>query len=166
MSATIGKIIENLEKSEAIYQQLLPVIHREKKAAFGSQPDELALAVENKEELLVQLRQLERQRQIFLNQVSAESNTPMSELKLSLLADRVGEDQAFKMRQLSASLNELVRKIKDANEENRLVIQHCLSIVNNALGFFQHWVNPTDVYGASGKMSMYNNNGKLISGAV
>ena len=70
------------------------------------------------------------------------------------------------MKRLSISLNDLVPKIKQANEENRAIIQHCLSIVHGALGFFQHWVMPTDVYGASGQMSMHQKGGNLISGAI
>jgi flagellar biosynthesis/type III secretory pathway chaperone len=126
----------------------------------------LSRAVEEKEELLAQLRYLERKRQVLINQVAAQWNIPMKEIKLSTLAEKTNGPQSSRIRRLSASLNDLVPKIKQANEENRMLIQHCLSIVHGALGFFQHWIMPTDVYGASGQMSMHNHNGKLISGAV
>ena len=166
MSANIDKLIGILEKSEAIYRQLLPVIQTEKQAALTAKPDQLTSATEKKEELLVRLQQLERNRQILINRISTESGIPVKDITLSALSKKTDDVRAAKVKRLSDSLNALVPVIKKANEENRAVIQHCLNIVQSALGFFQHWVMPTDVYGASGRMSMQHKGGKLISGAV
>lgn len=166
MSDTIEQLIEVMEDSEKIYEQLLPVFQKEKKAAFSSQPDSFCEIVEEKEELLAHLSRLERRRQIILNQISAQWDIPLNELRLSILADRIQGGQSSRIRRLRTSLNELIRKVKKSNEENRRLIQHCLEIVQGTLGFFQHWVMPRDVYGASGQMSMHHRNGNLISGAV
>lgn len=166
MSETIEKLIDVLERSESVYQQLLPVFQKEKKATLGSEPEQLSSALAEKEELLAQMRILERQRLLLIHQISAAWNVPVDDLRLSGLADRTQGTQAARIRQLNISLRKLVQRIKRANEENRILIQHCLNIVHGALGFFHHWVMPTDVYGASGKMSMHNHNGKLISGAI
>lgn len=166
MTASIDQLIGLLEKSEAVYQLMLPVIEREKQAALLAQAERLTSASEEKEELLAQLQQLERKRQILIHQMAADFELPVEEIKLSTLADSSNQKQANRIKRLSASLNELVPEIKKANEENRAIIQHCLSIVHSALGFFHHWVIPTDVYGASGQMSMHPNGGNLISGAI
>lgn len=166
MSDTIEQLIEVLQDSEKIYEQLLPVFLKEKKAAFSSQPDVFSKVVEEKEELLAHLSRLELRRQIILNQISTQWDIPLNELRLSILADRTQGVQSSTIRWLRTSLNELTRKVKKANEENRRLIQHCLDIVQGTLGFFQHWVMPRDIYGQSGQMSMHHRNGHLISGAV
>ncbi len=166
MTANIDNLLSILEKSEQVYQQMLPVIQREKQAALSAQPEQLTSASEEKEELLAQLQQLERKRQVLIHQIADDRQLPAEQIKLSTLADSSDQHQTSRMRRLSASLNELVPKIKKANEENRAIIQHCLSIVHGALGFFQHFVIPTDVYGASGQMSMHSKGGNLISGAI
>lgn len=166
MTVNIDALLSILEESEAVYQRMLPVIHREKQAALFAQADQLTSASEEKEELLAQLQQLERQRQIIIHQIAADCHLPVNEIKLSTLADQSDQHRASRMKRLSASLNELVPKIKKANEESRAIIQHCLHIVHGALGFFQHWVMPTDVYGASGQMSLHQKGGSLISGAI
>ena len=166
MKPSIDDLLTILEQSENLYQQMLPVIQREKQAALSAQADELTSASEEKEELLAQLQQLERKRQILIHQIADDRHLPVEQIKLSTLADSSDQNQASRMKRLSASLNELVPIIKKANEENRAIIQHCLSIVHGALGFFQHWMMPTDVYGASGQMSMHQKGGNLISGAV
>lgn len=166
MTATIETLLNLLETSEAVYQKLLPVIRKENRAALSAQADLLICASEEKEELLAQLQQLERKRQVLIHQLAADRNLPVENVKLSTLADESDAIQSSRAKRLIASLNELVPKIRKANEENRAIIQHCLSIVHGALGFFQHWVLPTDIYGASGKMSMHQNGGNLISGAI
>ena len=166
MSDTVEPLIEVLEKSESIYQQLLPVFQQEKRATLSSEPDRFSAIVEEKEALLAQLRQLDRQRHLILHQISAVWNIPVNDLRLSTVADKLEGSQSAQIRELRLSLNELVKKIKRSNEENRLLIQHCLDIVQGTLGFFHQMVMPKDVYGASGRMSQHNGGGKLVSGAI
>jgi len=166
MSDDIEAIIENLENSEKLYRLLLSVLEKEKKAALSSAPDLLSSAVEEKEALMAELRRLERGRRLLINRISAAWNIPEEQLRLSLLAERTHAAQAAQIRRLSLSLRALVQENKKSNDENRLLVRHCLHIVNSALGFFHHWILPTDSYGASGRMNMHNNSGKLVSGAV
>ena len=166
MSDTVEPLIEVLEKSESIYQQLLPVFQKEKRATLSSEPGRFSAIVEEKEALLAQLRQLDRQRHLILHQISAVWNIPVNDLRLSTVADKLEGSQSAQIRELRRSLKGLVQKIKRSNEENRLLIKHCLDIVQGTLGFFHQMVMPKDVYGASGRVSLYNGNGKLVSGAI
>jgi flagellar biosynthesis/type III secretory pathway chaperone len=166
MTATIETLLTLLEISEGVYQKLLPAIQKEKQAALSAQADQLTTASEEKEELMVQLQYLERKRQVLIHQLAAERNLSVENIKLSTLTDESDANQSSRAKRLIASLNQLVPKIKTANEENRAIIQHCLGTVQGALNFFQHWVMPTDVYGASGQMNMHRNGGNLISGAI
>lgn len=166
MSATVAKLIEVLERSESVYRQLVPVFQKENQAALGSEPEKLSSAVAEKAALFAQIQTLERRRQLIINQISSAWRIPVKELRLSMLADRTAEPQATQIRRLTISLKELVQKINQANEENRRLIQHCLNIVHGALGFFQHWMISSDVYGASGQLSHQGSNGHLVSGAI
>ncbi|MGD9366635.1 MAG: flagellar protein FlgN [Desulfobacteraceae bacterium] len=166
MSTNIEQLIAVLERSESICLQLLPVFQKEKKATLSSDPEQLSSAVADKEALLAQMRTLERQRQLLINKISTTWNVPVKEMRLSGLADRTQGTQAARLRRLHISLKELVQNIKRANEENRILIQHCLSIVHGAFGFLQHWMMPTDVYGSSGQVSHQHSSGNLVSGAI
>ena len=166
MPTAIEQLLGVLETSESVYQQLLPVIHAEKQAALSARPDQLVSASEEKEVLLFRLRELDRQRRTMIARIAAARSLPIENIRLSTLADSTDATQASRARRLSASFKELVPKIRKANEENRAVIRHCLDVVQGALGFFQHWVRPTDVYGASGRMNTHHCGGNLISGAI
>lgn len=166
MSATIEQLIKVLEASENMYEELLPLFEREKRAALGSDPDAFSDVVAEKTELLAQLHRMDCKRQVVLGQISAAWNIPVHELRLSTMADRVEGLQSSRIRRLRSSLGGLTKRVKRCNEENRRLIQHCLDIVQSTLGFFQHRVMPKDVYGASGQMNVHQRSGSLISGAV
>ncbi len=166
MSEKAASLINVLEKTESIYHLLLPVFQQEKRVTLNSEPEKLGAIVEEKEALLAQLRQLERSRYLLLDRMASAWGVPMNELRLSTVADHLQDPQATRVRELQKSLNGLVRHIKRSNEENRRLVQHCLEIVQGTLGFFHQLVTPTDVYGASGRMSLHNPNGKLVSGAI
>lgn len=166
MSATIEKLIEVLERSESVYRQLVPVFQKENQAALNSDPEKLSSVLAEKAALLAHIQTIERRRMLIINQISSAWRIPVKDLRLSILADRTAEPQATQIRRLNISLRELVQKIKQANEENRRLIQHCLNIVHGALGFFQHWMMPPDMYGASGRLSHQRSSGRLVSGAI
>jgi flagellar biosynthesis/type III secretory pathway chaperone len=166
MSTSIKQLIKVLEESEKAYQLLLPVFDKEKEAAFNSEPDTFSAVVEEKEELLARLRQIDQRRMAIIHQISSAWDIPVYELRLSCLADRVEGLESSQIKRLQVSLRELMEKVKRCNEENRRLIQHCLDLVQGTLGFFQHWVMPKDVYGASGQINMHQRSGSLISGAV
>ena len=166
MPADIEALIEILDHSEQGYRRLLAVLQEEKQAALSSTPDRLSTIIEEKAILMAELGRTERKRQLLLHGISAAWKIPAEHLRLSMLADKANAAQASKIEQLSVSLRDLVTRTKKANDENRLLVRHCLRIVNSAIGFFKHWVLPTDVYGASGRLTAHNNSGKLVSGAV
>lgn len=166
LTAKIEQIIDVLEQSEKLHQSLLPVIESEKQAALGSDPKRLAEVVAEKEALLANMKHLERRRIQIIHQIADAMNLSAPQVNLSTLLTRVEGAQKTRIEHLKDSLNKVVKTIKLANEENRALIRHCLALSQNALGFFQHWMMPASVYGASGRISSKQSNGKLLSGTV
>ncbi len=166
MKAILNQLIEILEQSKGFYQDLLPVINREKRAALHSDPSQLIAVTGEKEELLARLGRLERQRIKLVGLLAGNLNVSPTQLSLSALAAHADTYQSYRILSLRESLDELVGQIKRANAENRLLIQHCLDLVCGALGFFQHWMTPVSVYGSSGRMDNDHRSGRLLSGTV
>jgi flagellar biosynthesis/type III secretory pathway chaperone len=166
MAIRIDEIIETLERSEALYQLLVPLMQREKGAALGANPRILAEVTADKEALLSQLNALERQRTRLVDLAAEETKIPVTGLNLSALADLAGDDQKIRITRLQGTLARLVQTVKRQNDENRALIQHCLDLTHSAIGFFQHWTIPASVYGASGHIRSGRPNGKLLSGNV
>ena len=166
MKVKIDQIIATLDQSEKVYESLLPVIFRERKAALGSNLRKMADASLEKETLLAQLSALEKQRLRLVNQLAVHMDIPAAGLNLSAIAEIADGDQGRQIRRLRESFGKLVRTVKLENEQNRVLIQHCLTLTQGAIGFFQHWMIPASVYGASGRISSGQNNGNLLTGNV
>lgn len=166
ITAMIEQIIDILEQSEKLHQDLLPVMDREKRAVLGSDPHLLAEVAVEKEALLAQLGRLEPQRKRIIHQIAETLDISAPQLNLSALSMRAENVQKPRIEHLRDSLGKLVKTIKRANEENRALIRHCLALSQSALGFFHHWMIPASVYGSSGRINSGQGNGKLLSGTV
>ncbi len=166
MMAILDQVIEVLEQSEALFQELVPIFDREKQAALYSRPRQLADVTVEKEELLARLSRLERKRIKLINLMADNLKLSPTQLSLSQLAAYADAPQASRILNLRDALSRSIRTIKRANAENRLLLQHCLDLVRGALGFFQHWMMPASVYGSSGRIDNGHRNGKLLSGTI
>ncbi len=166
MKAMLDQVIEILEQSEGLYQNLLPIINREKHASLCSDPHQLVAVIAEKEELLARLGQLERKRIKLIDQLADNLNVSPTQLNLPSLAARADTYTAYRILSLRDSLGGLVTKIKRANAENRVLIQHRLDLARSALGFFQYWMTPVAVYGSSGRIDDGHRSGKLLSGTI
>ena len=166
MTAILDQIIESLEQSEALFQELVPIFDREKRAALYSNPSQLAEVTVEKEELLARLGKLERKRISLINLMADNLNLSPTQVNLTELAARADAHQASRIIKLRNVLGRSVKTIKRANAENRLLLQHCLELVRGAIGFFQHCMMPGPVYGSSGRIDNGHRNGKLLSGSI
>lgn len=166
MTAILNQLIDVLEQSEVVYQALLALADREKAAALGCNHQLLVQVNAEKEELLARLNRNDRRRIDLLHRVADDLKLSPSQVCLSELASRADDRQAMRIGKLRSSLGTLVQKIKQANLENRQLIQHCMELSRNALSFFQHWMAPAAIYGSSGRVAHGHRNGKLLSGTV
>jgi len=164
--AILDQIIEVLEQSEALFQELVPIFDREKRAALCSRPRQLAEVTVEKEELLARMSKLERKRINLINLMADNLKLSPTQLNLSQLATHADAHQASRIINLRDALSQSITTIKQANAENRLLLQHCLDLARGALGFFQHWMMPASVYGSSGRIDNGHRNGKLLSGTI
>ena len=72
-----------------------------------------------------------------------------------------------RLTSLNASLKYVVARVQHANEESRLMVAHCLTLVKNTLNFFGRWSNSVPVYGASGSVESYGSgHGRIVSNSV
>jgi flagellar biosynthesis/type III secretory pathway chaperone len=166
VTAILNQLLDVLEQSEELYQALLLLAQREKAAALGCNHQALEHVNADKEELLARLNRAERRRVDLLRLAADEMNMAPEQLSLSTLETRADTRQALRIGNLRSSLRSLVQRIRRANAENRQLIQHCLELSRSTLSFFQHWMMPAAVYGASGRVGSAHRNGKLLSGTV
>jgi flagellar biosynthesis/type III secretory pathway chaperone len=167
MDRLIEQLIVVLQQTETLYERMLPLIEEEKDSALG--PDTVRLTAINaeKQNLITQLAQLEKQRTRLSQGIAEALRLPLEKVNLTVLATTVAAPYDRQLRQLHDRLGGAVEKVRQANEQCRLLIEYCLRMVQSRLGFFQYWMGRVDVYGASGSLSNgHGGGGRLLSGSV
>ena len=165
-SDTFDRLTNILTQSEERYEKLMGLLKLEKEAAIHSNAGQLAGVIEEKTELLAILAALEKRRGELLQAISAELRIPPDQVTLSRIAQCLPSEKYELFNNISKSLRSLALKVKHANEENRLLVRHCLDLVGGALAFFHQLLNPVAVYGASGRVDVRSGSGRLLSGII
>lgn len=166
MKNKIGQIIETLEQTQHLYEDLLAMVQKERSAVLNSDVDQLNAVLVDKETLLAQLGQLETLRMRQLEQIAGQLQLPVAQLTLSALATHASAQHARQIHSKRNALRQLTSTLSKANEENRSMLSHCLNLVQGSLQFLHHWITPPSVYGASGHINGGAKSGHLLSGTV
>lgn len=167
MDRLIESFIETLRQTGAMYNRLLAAIEREKKAALASDIEQLTAAGTEKQTVLAQLFELDCKRTQHLHRLARALELPVDGVTLSDLAAAVDAPYKRQLDDIHAQMKRVMEQVQRSNEECRMLIRHCLRLVQNALGFFQHWMESASVYGASGDLcKSQRGGGRLLSGCV
>lgn len=166
MDSSVVQLTQVLQKTESLYIQLLDIIDEEKIAAVAADPLQLTEVNARKQEIIQRLKTLDKELNHTIQNVAAALQIPKTNLKLSTVAAKAGPPHDTQIEALNVRLRPLIANVQIANEECRLLIDHCLRLVRSKLGYFQHWMRDTDVYAATGSIRGENVGGRLLRGVV
>jgi flagellar biosynthesis/type III secretory pathway chaperone len=76
-------------------------------------------------------------------------------------ADALDADRILQVRD---ALIKVTQAVKQANEDSRHLIQHCIGLVQSSISFLRQTISPPPVYGSSGSIKGNAQNGHLLSG--
>jgi flagellar biosynthesis/type III secretory pathway chaperone len=166
MKSLIGNLIDVLQQSEDLYRQLEALLRQETRAVVSGQIERLVALTSEKQGILAQLSLLSHQQGQLRYQLAGIYRMPNQGMSLSLLAERVPEPYSQQLKQRRDSMRECLNGVRRLNQESRVLVQHCLKMVQNALSFFAGWASATPVYGSSGEMNTRSRGGRLLSSNV
>lgn len=164
MKPETSELIGILEQEHQLYERMLDRLQREKAVMLGSQARQLTSLTEEKQALSAQLAKLEARRQVVLNRIAGELNLPAHQLSLRIIARHADTLAAERILQVREALLDVTRAVREANEESRRLVQHCLGLVQGSLSFLRQLIGPPPVYGSSGGIVANAQNGHFMSG--
>lgn len=166
MTDSLTQFIGTLDQTQTLYHDLLLIIQQERDLVIRSKVEQLSVLLVEKQDVLAQLARLEQQRTQQLKNIAEELHLPIQQISLSRMAEQVPTPYDVQIQERRAALRHIVGAIAKANEENQSLMKHCLNLVQGSLRFFQHWINPSSVYGATGNINGGHKSGRLLSGTV
>ncbi|MCP4744596.1 MAG: flagellar protein FlgN [Desulfobacteraceae bacterium] len=159
----IDQLIDVLKQVEKKYTQLLPLLDSELEAVIAVDIKALTSAVLEKERLISGIRQLDQKRIALLTQLSVQFNFCPDSVTLSALAQKVSYEHGIELNTLKGSITKLIQRVQQSNKQMRMLIRHCLRLVEQASSFFYHWAQVSSVYGVSGNINSANTGGRLVT---
>jgi flagellar biosynthesis/type III secretory pathway chaperone len=167
MERKLEQLVKVLEQTRDLYERMLALILEEKAAATASDFERFSRVSEEKEGLVAQLKQTEQRRDTLLHTIAAALDIPLQQLNVSTLVKRVDTPCRLRLKTVASELKSSVSRVRIANRECCMIIEHCLGLVTRSMGFFQHWLQMSAVYGQNGNICTGNRSGgRLVSDTV
>jgi flagellar biosynthesis/type III secretory pathway chaperone len=157
---------EVLEDEIKVYRLLLDLVRHEKEVLVAAQIDALDENNRSKEAMILKIRALERQREKCGREMALEVGTNSENPRLLEIAAKLLDPEASKLRSIHSTLDLLIRRIKELNEGNEMLIQSSLKVVNGALGAIKQTLQPKPTYAPSGEVKEPEVAGHFVSKEV
>lgn len=147
-----GQLIPRIEAiliaEQKAVQALLAALEAEAAALGGRDPETLAKATADKTSALEALETLERERRDFCARIGAGPSQADMDAWLAAFAD--GATEMSVLRERWRSLTELLRRCRQTNQANGLVVASLQRRVQQALNLMRNGSTEPPVYGRSG----------------
>lgn len=139
MASLMEELLQTLEEEKKIYEQLIPI--SEKKTGILVKGDLAELeSITAKEQFLIdKVNIIDKKREEITKNIGVVLNKDPKELDLSTLA-RVLEGQPSEKRKIAGlhdSLREIMKRLVDANEKNKELIENSLEMIEFNMNFIQ-----------------------------
>jgi flagellar biosynthesis/type III secretory pathway chaperone len=166
MKPEIDELVDLLQQEHALYARLLKRLEQEKAFMLSSQVGRLTRATAEKQVLSAQLAKLEAKRRALIDRIGRKLQIPADSLSLRQIARQANASDAAAILDIREALQRLIPKVRQANDESRCLVRHCLGLVQGSMTFIRQLISPSPVYGSSGGIAAGTQNGRLLSGQI
>lgn len=160
MASLIEDLLHTLEETTGCYEKLLEVANNKKEVIIKGDVPSLQTMTKSEQELAGRLSRLEKKRQETVKDICLVTNKEYENFKIrELVALLQGQpEESGKLQKATDQLIEIIRKVKEVNDENALLIRESLDYVEftlNAINSANQGVTHNN-YESKGKQQ-YNN---------
>ena len=152
-----------LEDEIKVYRHLLDLVRQEKEVLVSAKIDELNENNRAKEAMILKIRGLERLREKSARDLAATVGANSESPRLLEIAFKMAEPYNGKLRSFHSTLELLIKRIKELNDNNEQLIQSSLKMVNGALGAIKDTIQPRGTYASSGEVKKNEVAGHFVS---
>jgi len=166
MDLMIDQLLNVLERESELYRSLLTVIDKESEAAVRSDLNALTKSGEEKENILVKLRLIEKERIRSVRELSEAFGYTQRGFTITMLAQLVGEPFAERLSQAGNELSTVLDAVKNANYRNKQLIEHSLELLKGSFNLLSELTGSDMVYYRTGNMQRTYQTGKCVNGEI
>ncbi len=166
MNLLFNKFLCLLEDETGFYQSLLLIVQKENRAVVDLKLKELNEAIKEKENLLLKIQTLEKQRQSMLERVANSIGCPFQGLTLSKLSQLIKEPYSTLLNTCHSNLLLITQSIQEVNNSNKSLVMYSLKLVGSSLSLLDNLISPIPVYCRTGKAQINDKGGQVLSAQI
>jgi flagellar biosynthesis/type III secretory pathway chaperone len=125
--------------------------------------EELEECNKSKEAMVLKVKGLERIREKASREMAIVVGVNPETARLLEIASKLLDPQSSKLRSIHSTLDLLIRRIKELNDANEVLVKSSLKAVTGALGAIRQTLQPKSTYAASGEVKKNEVAGHFVS---
>lgn len=158
------KLVQNLEDLTKLYRQVLDIVRKEKDFLIESNIEALNESNVQKEKLILKMRSLDALRLNYASDLARLVGADESQTRLLDIAKRLQPAEGDRFRNLHATLDVLLKRVSDFNQENATYAEAAINTISGAINNIKDTVTGKKTYGPQGKMRSGNqSSGSFVS---
>ncbi len=166
MDLLLNNFISLIEGENGLFQTLLSILQKEKKAVVISDLKEINETTKEKESLFLKIRILEEERSRMLIRLANHLGYRSRDLTMSKISQLIEEPYSSRLKYCYSNLLSLVQSIQEINHNNRSLITHSLELVRGSLALLNNLASSNVIYYRSGRMQHSDQSGMVVSNEI
>jgi len=160
----ITKLDQSLDGIIKVYRHLLGLVRREREILISAQLDDLQQNNKAKEAALVKVRQLEAERITIVHELAQSEGLDPKGTRLLDFAKHFDGPVGERFRQLHTVLDLLLKRVKEFNQQNEVLVNSALQSVTGAMTNIRETISEKRTYQQGGKLQAAQaESGQLVS---
>ena len=157
----------NIQNIIKVYRALLEVVRKEKEILIAADLNDLNDNNIAKEKLLLKVSRFEKERSLLVQDLAEAIGLKSSEPKMLELAVEIGGETGDRIRNLHSVLVLLLRRVKETNEQNEILVKSALENVRGAMNSIKDNLVDQTTYKEKGQIEKQAQmSGRLVSREV
>lgn len=149
----IQQLIQVLDDQVKVYRHLLEVVRKEKEILISANLDDLNENNRTKEAMLIKIRSLESDRIRLSAAVCQAIGLIHDEPRLLEIARVVGGEAADRLNSIHSTLELLLRRVQEYNQQNETLVQSALVSVTGAMNAIKGTLQDKSTYQRKGEVA-------------
>lgn len=133
----LKELYSSLQKHEKNLNELLETVQKKQIALISMSHQGIEDSIQQEEKLLIRVKEIEKERQSALDNLTLTYNTKFNSTKLSDVVEKlknlVSEDELKSLSKFENKIKSLAEMISDVNNQNMFLIQHSKRFINETI---------------------------------
>lgn len=133
----LKELYTTLSKHEQNLNELLQSVQRKQIALISMSHDGLEESIQHEEKLLIRIKEIEKERQNSLRNITLTYNVQFDSTKLKDIVEKlkqlVAENELKSLMLFEGKIKKLAEMISDVNNQNMFLIQHSKRFINETI---------------------------------